>query len=1397
MCFVLYFPNSAKPPPPAEVDGARGVWPVAESGPPPSREPERNVAASPPHRVEGPIRPAAGPGEWNSLPVLVERLRSALELSCSSGSSEEQVHPEDSGIDSEGDLRPRLPMDRQSPKPLDQQFLEDLLLSDIQTALARLRETLRRADVGALVRYSSTLDPASKLHLLRLVSNLLAKLKIPESPEEESQPRPSPPRRRRRERHTVVVTAEELARARKWLEEERNLAERPFPESARLDEAQVAPAKATRQDHPERTAERQFDRVREKHVKDAINHRQSLQSRSKEPDGSPEDDTKAPRLVDGPGVEEEFGSFAAPFRPPEPPVLPVLPVRCNKFSAKKSKIKRANTIDIPSYLKLQAEGHGRNQGCIALRRPIGVGDKVLAGTTKAVPSFEPKTENDRKFLALIGRNSESGPAANVLPFKNFNYRQPSVADRNWNDRFADIKTTFDKPRDVSPEDRGPLKRPRDNSGRLRAGSNEDRENQGVVVGSLKLPYATAEPTSGFTHAPTSPFRKIEKTGKDFVPEFLKPKLLEATAETGGTLQAKVKMFDKESNRNAPPPQTKGKYVKSGNAPSSIPGTNGAMENGRLNYQSFCKQFAPASNGRQTESSKAPSRIGSRESPSKSNRPGVVHQRAEYYDDLEHSEGPRPRYENPDQWSSRNPKPCKKLDNDSGGLHRRGEYYEDQDRQEDPRRYRYENVDRLDGSPKSSLSRSKLDETPEKMIDNESRTGWDGKCFDAAPRNADVGNDWSTKTIQPVAPDNGPHPLDGTAKDHPVTEKTLPEFQGLFQPNVDGSLDLGTSPDVEGVTPKSNFPKVIPLQSLDVDTNRMSNLPQSGSAPSHSPAESHIGKGYEVSDKSPRYEPLMASSPVKSNPGYPVDNPRVYQEQTSYPEVGHRVSVHPVPRDFEVNYSRPNESYRSYSSSQNPIKTIDNFLRASLSQGHLPKDADDGPKSSYPLTSEDNDRSYPGSRDEERIRSYVPWGHSSRDLSNREKQRTDYEANYPGGAEEASRQDVFQDRNYEDRLSVSGVPRTEETYPRIVPNEVVLPEEDKIANQDISPEGVVTRYTCAIATIAPEASMLPEERRDSTESLSGKNRLGPEEKRDVPDETAQQMGEVPRAEPRKREIPLDEIQRHNLLQQNLARKLQSDATSKPPKHLVFDSSLGREGVPFVQEASSRGFTPPRQPCEPVVESNNTQEKIGIFESRNPNRHRPSPVRSGFRGGPPKVNVVSPSKIVQSKGPIGSSAKLIDSSDEYLMSCASRPSRSIVLSKSESWHQLALSKSNLQVPRVVQESPPRPPKSRSPSSFRLSKQFEAAATSDNVKRMEEKIQRYFHSPTNAGSGESPPSGRRESKSKRCPGPAKRSQNGLARSHTVPHLYDERNLVELGDVDAAFDDLFRETVRSDARC
>ncbi|XP_076627590.1 uncharacterized protein LOC143344896 isoform X1 [Colletes latitarsis] len=575
-------------------------------------------------------------GEWNSLPVLVERLRAAVELSLAQGSrrdDEPPALPEDSGVDSEEDFRIRTSMERvlgdcKEPElRKDLKFLEDLLLSDIQTALSRLRETLERTDVAALAKNGAASDPTSKLHLLRLVSSLLSRLQVPEqtkSPEKTVLPSTSLSRRRRGTRHTIGVSAEELARARKWLEEEKG--------SLPLEQREQQPANVP-------TTDRKPEEIRDKCVKDAINQRQLLEDKNKEirdsyrgiqqPDAAEAKPNAEPSMLQGQyransyqskenneNVAEEseeksrVSKLAAALRQRAELATATGRYGGNKFSAKKSKIKRANTIDIPSYLKLQESLGHESTGCVSLRRPINVGDKAL-NAASIVPSFQPKTENDRKFLALINKNNEVPSVAPVAPFKPYGYAKTtdmsSLANKHWNSRFSNIKTTFDKPSPNEERENRPSLKDRANkwfSGLPQTQtycspgdrSSESSSNYGG-------PMVKTEASGGFRHAPSSPFRKIEKptpVSPSKVPaSYHWPKNVPAPTST---LREKARMmFDRDVQQPPSKPRPNVDYNEKPSFPrppwidhdrGENRGNSTVTENGKIDYRSFCKQFAP-------------------------------------------------------------------------------------------------------------------------------------------------------------------------------------------------------------------------------------------------------------------------------------------------------------------------------------------------------------------------------------------------------------------------------------------------------------------------------------------------------------------------------------------------------------------------------------------------------------------------------------------------------------------------------------------------------------------------------------------------------------------------------------------------------------------------------------
>jgi hypothetical protein len=213
------------------------------------------------------LRHSVEEGESLLLPLLVEQLRSSLLLekkcagctsplappphshSSQSLSEEGQVERvEDSGIESGEDLRllavglrDSIELHRQQEHDISTQKLNSTsgsteplgpgLLLEVQTALSRLQASLQLGVIGE--GQGEVLDPARRDALLQLVSRLQASLNLPVPPDKENPEASSPekmyhyPKQTqkfqnrvfRQNRHTLAVTREELADARRLVQE--------------------------------------------------------------------------------------------------------------------------------------------------------------------------------------------------------------------------------------------------------------------------------------------------------------------------------------------------------------------------------------------------------------------------------------------------------------------------------------------------------------------------------------------------------------------------------------------------------------------------------------------------------------------------------------------------------------------------------------------------------------------------------------------------------------------------------------------------------------------------------------------------------------------------------------------------------------------------------------------------------------------------------------------------------------------------------------------------------------------------------------------------------------------------------------------------------------------------
>nr|XP_012226858.1 PREDICTED: uncharacterized protein LOC105674839 isoform X1 [Linepithema humile]XP_012226859.1 PREDICTED: uncharacterized protein LOC105674839 isoform X1 [Linepithema humile] len=1309
--------------------------------------------------------PSTTVGEWNSLPVLVERLREAVELSLAAGHRRGGGgvdEPTSTSLTEPVDIdrsRARHSMEQAlltggcdhddlESKKDELKFLEDLLLSDIQTALSRLRETLERTDVATLAKHGGVSDPTSKLHLLRLVSSLLSRLQVPEegagggggttrTTDIAVQSGGVPVGRRRRAvRHTIGVSAEEIAHARKQLEESSADLARLNDQVSGQRRELLLPAKH----NATNSNERHVEEIHDKYTKDAINQRQSLRDKNKDSHG----DVGAYRLlapsqidvanyadrpiaaetvndanthrsrrrgsVDSYQEKESDDEETAMKRANEEQsrvtkLAAALRQRAeflsanknnnnnnNKFTVKKSKIKRANTIDIPSYLKLQAGNLGYdNPGCILLRRPINVSDKITSNTSNPAvpPSFQPRTENDKKFLALINRNNET-QAVNTAPafVKSFGYtkRTDTSAHENWNSRFSNIKTAFDKPSAVSEESKAsskPQPSAKRSPGFAPQTSPSATHKRAQIDGTShnSFPFANAnvaKSDAGFRHAPSSLFRKIDKSQTPKSPPIHHWQRENVPANTN-TLREKARiMFDRDNAQSQPPSKFN---VSKNSQKSAFPrppwlehdknegkSSNMVTENGRLDYRLFCKQFAPFIGKNTTPESRKSQNI---EESRKRNQHSNAHCKnvASPSEKLGATNGRAPFKIFPAQES------------------RIEHYYPNEPRRE------------AEGAIRDKLHSKKDTFEP-------AETRGDKSPFDVAfARNAaafDATLRGGSSSVQTAV-------VNGDA--HPEETRVL-----RVAPKI--SKDL-----------RNNVPKI------------------------------ELSEQWLMPRDERSVNPTSESSYRSENPGHLIlDHNRNYHPAST-------IDIAPNETSPFANKNACNLVKEDAACVLNPTENVVPFRTTS---DHPAEE-----REIFQVKSQ-NENSF----------SYKPA------IDN----RSQIYSNYSSGI-----------KPFESEMSNTSCEVDRQDFLRA--NDGALPEEQNIQNQDISADaGVVTRYTCAIATVA--SADIPEARSEgirpeSRESLSS---------------SPSQLGSYSRATSSDASATENEIRRHNMLQQSLVRRLQNERTMlNDYRDALIPSQPGSFNQPSKFQSPE---TPPKRLEPRKLESPRRFEPpsivtglLSVAPSSASGMNRVTALRGQYEQPDGQAKSVQ-----KERSPIPGDA--IDSSDEYLVSCTNKPSRSIVLSKSESWHQLALSRNHHSSPRLSAQDtlPPQPPppastsylppkpKSKSPSPYRMKKQYEASSSSDSVKKMESKIRRYFDNPTNDGAAEA-----RDSKGRRFSSRDSLKNHGLiglSRSRTMPGICDESTLrlviptapqisvssLNTADVDKVFDDIFEEATKAD---
>lgn len=1368
---------------------------------------------------------SAAVGEWNSLPVLVERLREALELSLAAGCRRGGDEPTATslavpgvgvGIDGVGDRSwARRSMeqallgndhgcDHDVPisKKDELKFLEDLLLSDIQTALSRLRETLEHTDVATLAKHGGVSDPTSKLHLLRLVSSLLSRLQVPVEERESGSSEGNRTidlttqgggaflgRRRRPVRHTIGVSAEEIARARRQLEESSvdlaRLNNQIFPVE-RFESLLPVSRNATSGERP------YVEEIHDKYTKDVINQRQSLRDKNKDtsayrplappqidyvdrsvivPRTADESNTHQIRHRDGVNgyqkkvSDDEETAIKSEEQSQVMKLAAALRQRAelisagkcnngnNKFAAKKSKIKRANTIDIPSYLKLQADSLGYdNPGCVLLRRPINVGDKITSNASNRVPSFHPKTENDKKFLALINRNNETS-AYNAAPafVKSFGCTKAtdmSLTKENWNSRFSNIKTTFDKPSSAA-NDVDKLSPKLQNTAKRFPNTSQTSPQ---VPASKKMPTSSGaahngfsfantnvpQPDAGFRHAPSSLFRKIEKPHTPKSPPGYHWQKDNASP-SGNSLREKAKMFDRGSNQ-AQPSFNVNENIQKSTFPrppwiehdkNESRSNKMVTENGRLDYRLFCKQFAPF--------------IGKNVGPEAKN-----------------IEDSRRRHEH----SNMHRKNLTPLNEKLGGVEGivDGKISFRMFPEKGPQvQYRPSEPHRV----VEELVRDKFDFRNEKDVFEPPAMVRNDKDFSGIACAENTPIDAMLRGSSSVAIQTG------------INSDCHPEETRVFR----------MVPKVAKGPPSMYNNVSIQTHEPEVETKEHWTIPQY--AVPISDSSYPVGDpNHFILDHNRNYH-AVATDIVPRNEALPLAN---------------KNACDPVKEDTVcVPYSTEKVPFQTISDHQSPEQR-EPILRTSPRCDFSPKSVIDNRSQMYP--------------------NYIPYVKSNKDP-------------------------------FEDRML--SVPHEIGKEDSLYTSDSTLPEEQNIQNQDISADtGVVTRYTCAIATVA--STDVPATRLDV---------LGPESGTSLSSSSSpSQLWPHPKTAANEIITTEDEIRRHNMLQQSLVRRLQNERAMLNDHHTpvinqsdnfnqpnsFYQSNNFSQPLKFQLSEAPKKPELPKRPEPPkrmeLPKRMESPKKMEPSRKLEPPKRPPRKSESSKKLEPPRkleppavvtgLLSVTPSPgfsvknritalreqyeqpsgqlkpIQKERSPIPNDASgAMDSSDEYLVSCTNKPSRSIVLSKSESWHQLALSKGHYVSSRPTQGNLPpqplastgsylpKPPKPKSPSSFKMKKQYEAS--SDSVKKMEDKIRRYFDNPANDGAVETKDSKGRRFSSRDS---VKKGLVGLSRSRTMPGICDESLRLTIpavpqigavpslnsADVDKVFDDIFEEATRTD---
>lgn len=425
---------------------------------------------------------------------------------------------EDSGTESGEDLR----------------LLNPELLAEVRGALSKLESAL------------PTLDTARRASIIPLVTKLQSCLQVSQTPHSATGSQSLLPCKRyasakqqlRKNRHTIGVSKEELADARKWLAE--NFLDDSEPQPApkqpatncipmKYESKQYKPVKFTPIPPRERQPEVCEYPLTTGRVEAPVVYRAEEQNLGMQPQFAcrayTEPDLTAPHLLYRKHYTEEPQMYKENFSSDEGDVSSTeeeaskaepnplnggikvqyspcyeapkkVPIRFHQKNNKKMRMKRANTIDIPKLLTCENVTSSGDESICRSADEMNRRNATIAAQVPKVsvaPPLEIRTEKDKKFANFLRQTMQDEQQAKTVA-----YNPCAAGGAQWSNRFSNIKTAFESvnhqkssssPEDMSSKKFKPIRK---------------------VAPTLAKEKACIVPHAQFTHAPQSPFKPVPK-----------------------------------------------------------------------------------------------------------------------------------------------------------------------------------------------------------------------------------------------------------------------------------------------------------------------------------------------------------------------------------------------------------------------------------------------------------------------------------------------------------------------------------------------------------------------------------------------------------------------------------------------------------------------------------------------------------------------------------------------------------------------------------------------------------------------------------------------------------------------------------------------------------------------